>query len=96
MRPEIQIWLKESLEGYRADVMVMEGTSRTKHKVTFTKEDLHRLAGYNVKPEVLIEESFRFLLKREPKESILRMFDLPLVSKYFPEYEQEMRRRLMG
>jgi hypothetical protein len=42
----------------------------------------------------LIEESFRFLLEREPNTSILRSFDITDISLYFPEYEREIRRRL--
>ena len=43
-----------------------------------------------------VEESFAFLLEREPRESILRRFDLPVIGRYFPEYEVEVRRRLGG
>ncbi|MFT4690090.1 MAG: hypothetical protein ACI9OD_002303 [Limisphaerales bacterium] len=42
----------------------------------------------------LIEASFEFLLEREPNTSILRQFDLPLISRYFPEYESVIRDRL--
>ena len=35
-----------------------------------------------------------FLLEREPKESILRSFDLTVISRYFAEYEREMTGRL--
>jgi hypothetical protein len=41
-----------------------------------------------------VEESFRFLLEREPKESILRRFNLTVISRYFPEYEREIKGRL--
>jgi hypothetical protein len=37
-------------------------------------------------PEALLEASFRFLLDREPKESIMRTFDITVISTYFPEY----------
>jgi len=37
-------------------------------------------------PEELIEASFRFLLDREPKESILGRFGLGVISQYFPDY----------
>ena len=43
-------------------------------------------------PEDLVRRSFVFLLAREPKESILGRFDLPLIGRYFPEYEREIRR----
>ena len=36
----------------------------------------------------------RCLLEREPKESILARFDLPVIERYFPEYPHEIRRRL--
>ena len=45
-------------------------------------------------PERLIEVSFQFLLEREPKESILRRFALPVIEHYFPEYRTEIRTRL--
>jgi hypothetical protein len=34
------------------------------------------------------------LLEREPKESILNRFDLSVISRYFPEYEREIKKRL--
>ena len=36
------------------------------------------------------EAAFRFLLDREPKDSILRRFDVTEISRYFPEFEREM------
>jgi len=36
--------------------------------------------------------AFRFLLDREPKESILGRFDVTAISRYFPEFEREMPR----
>jgi hypothetical protein len=41
-----------------------------------------------------IEAAFRFLLDREPKESILGRFDVTVISRYFPEFERELRRYL--
>jgi len=38
--------------------------------------------------------SFEFLLAREPKESILPEFDLPLIGRYFSEYERELQRMI--
>jgi hypothetical protein len=35
--------------------------------------------------------SFRFLLAREPKESILRSFGLSTIVRYFPEFEREIK-----
>ena len=41
-------------------------------------------------PEHCIEAAFQFLLDREPKESILRRFDIAVISRYFPEFEREL------
>ena len=49
-----------------------------------------------LQPEALIEASFHFLLAREPKESILGRFDLPVIERYFPEYPREIGARLSG
>ncbi len=39
------------------------------------------------------EQSFEFLLEREPATSILRRFSLDVIGDYFPDYEAEMTRR---
>ena len=41
-----------------------------------------------------IEAAFRFLLDREPKESILGRFDVMVIKRYFPEFERELPRYL--
>jgi hypothetical protein len=75
-------------------VRVSEGSSETKHHVTLKPRDFQKLAGGKVSPEELIRKSFEFLLERESKESILSRFDLPLIGRYFPEYEREIKRRM--
>jgi hypothetical protein len=37
---------------------------------------------------------FEFLLQRESNTSILSSFELPVIGRYFPEYEDEIRRML--
>lgn len=74
--------------------IVINGKTKTTHHVSLHEEDRVRLAGKTISAEMLIEESFHFLLEREPNTSILRTFDLPIISKYFPEYEREIRKRL--
>jgi len=76
-------------------VEVIEGDSRTRHEVTARPDDVRRYAGGgDVSAERLLEASFEFLLDREPKEAILRTFDLPVIERYFPEYPRVMRERL--
>jgi hypothetical protein len=80
--------------GWRLTVTVTEGARQTRHEVTLDRATYQRLTGGQVPPEALVRESFAFLLEREPQESILRTFDLPMVGRYFPSYEPEIRRRL--
>ena len=54
------------------------------------------LTGGKATPEALIEYSFTFLLDREPNTSILRHFDLGVISRYFPEFQDAVRDWLAG
>ncbi len=78
-------------DDYRVEVSEGGGTST--HTVTVTDEHRHRYAPGAGK-EDLLRESFRFLLEREPKESILGRFELPVIQRYFPEYPEEIGRRV--
>ena len=91
---EIQVEQSEHGEGYEFEVTVREGRTETRHRVTLRKADYERLTGGRASPEVLVTESFHFLLEREAKESILRSFDLTVIGRYFPEYDREIARRL--
>lgn len=61
----------------------------THHVVHVQPADLQRW-GRGQTPEELVRRSFEFLLQRESKESILREFDLSVIQRYFPEYDQAM------
>lgn len=78
--------------GWICEVTVREPGSETRHAVTVTRADLARYAPGADSPADLVRRSFEFLLAREPKESILRSFELPVIGRYFPEYEREIRR----
>lgn len=73
-------------------VTVDEGTSATTHTVTVWPSDIERYAPAAA-PEALLEASFEFLLAREPKESILRSFELPAIERYFRDYPAAMAQR---
>lgn len=75
-------------------VRVTESGTTSVHQVTVDTKYCSKLAGEKAKPEDLIRKSFEFLLEREPKESILSRFDLPLITRYFPEFEREIKKRL--
>jgi hypothetical protein len=72
------------------EVVVREGDSETRHHVTMSGEMCKRLTAGNHTPERCLQAAFRFLLDREPKESILGRFDVTVISRYFPEFEREL------
>ena len=74
-------------------ITVEKGTTTT-HRVRVSPADLIRFAGPGVSTAKLLEASFRFLLEREPNTSILSSFHLPVIQRYFPEYEKELPRYL--
>jgi hypothetical protein len=82
--------------GWRCVVTIDDGRGTTSHDVTVAAEDATDLAAAAEGADVerLVYETFAFLLEREPKESILRAFDLTVVGRYFPEFEAEIRSRL--
>ncbi len=81
--------------GEEYSVEVREAGGATRHQVAVTPAELKRL-GAGADAGALLEESFRFLLEREPKEAILRRFEISVIEWYFPEYPGEIRRRLGG
>jgi hypothetical protein len=84
----------EKLRENEFRVRVIEGQSESAHNVTLSHADYQKLTGGKTEPSELIRRSFEFLLAREPKESILPRFDLPLIGRYFPEFERELKRRI--
>jgi hypothetical protein len=85
----------EKFDASHFRVRVIEGGSESNHQITLDPKDYARLAGGAVEPQELVRKSFEFLLEREPKESILTRFNLSVISRYFPEYEQEIKKRLL-
>ncbi len=76
---------------HRCEVDVVEERSTTRHAVEVSKAELDRW-GRGRSAEELVRDSFRFLLEREPKESILREFQLSVITRHFPDYERAITR----
>ena len=64
------------------------------HEVTVPDGFLEEAGIGDVDPARAVRESFDFLLAREPPSSIMRSFDLPTITRFFPEYPADLRRRL--
>ena len=67
-------------------------TSATTHTVTVSDQSLTNLTDNKVTKTQLLEFSFKFLLEREPNTSILSSFDINVISKYFSDYRDKVRR----
>ena len=84
--------------------VTVEGKTVTTHTVTAPTDYVSKLLGNrlagnsNNSNEALIKSlilhSFEFLLERESNTGILRSFELPVISSYFPEYERVIRTML--
>ena len=87
-----------NIEVVQKDAETFEVTVRasttTTHTVKLTDDYYRKLTSGEVSPQTLIEKSFEFLLEREPNTSILSRFDLPLINRYFPEFEKTMAEKL--
>ena len=91
MAAQIEVRANRKGAGWECQVTVSEAGSRTSHTVVVEEPYRDRLVGTTIPVERLVEKSFEFLLAREPKESILRSFDLSIIQRYFPDYEAEIR-----
>jgi len=83
----------EKLDDRTFQVTVTAGATTT-HTVTVSPDYYQKLTGGDVSAETLVEKSFEFLLERESNASILSRFDLPVIGRYFPEYERKIRNLL--
>ena len=88
---EIDVRCEPTADGWSCRVEVAEGGSATSHRVAVAATDLARLDPEAADPTDLVRRSFAFLLEREPRESILRTFELTVIGRYFPDWERSIR-----
>ncbi len=72
--------------------VVVAGETTTRHMVRVDADELPPEAR-GVDRDVLVRDSFDFLLEREPNTSILTEFALSEIGRYFPEYPAWLRAR---
>lgn len=78
------------------EVRVTENGSQLDFQVTLSDALYQKLSVDRYSKTDCIKAAFRFLLDREPKESILRRFDLSVISNYFPEFQNRISDYLQG
>ena len=77
------------------DVIVRDLRGESRHRVTVEANDAERWAKLGAEPSRCVEAVMRFLLDREPKESIMSAFDMRVVRRYFPEFDEAFPRYLV-
>ncbi len=77
-------------------VEVTAGDDTTSHHVIVPQSLLADWGLEDSDEEAVVRESFAFLLEREPATSILPDFSLAIIPRYFPEYGEELPKRLGG
>ena len=81
-------------QGWDCDVEIVDGGTRSRHNVRVSREELERWGRPGEEePDGLLRRSFDFLLARESPGQILKSFELGVVGRYFPEFDEEMRRK---
>lgn len=94
MIPPVSAACRLTPDGFACEVVVGSDPDATHHLVIVSQADLEDLAPGHYDPEELVRASFAFLLEREPRESILRRFELPIIERYFPGYRSWIQRQL--
>jgi hypothetical protein len=54
--------------------------------------NFEQLSAGKLSPEECVRSAFLFLLDREPRESILRRFDISVIGRHFPDFGREFPR----
>ena len=81
--------------GFTFDVIVRDARGESRHRVTIEADEAERWAKLGAEPSPCVEAVMRFLLDREPKESIMSAFDTGVVRRYFPEFDEAFPRYLV-
>ncbi len=85
MNEPLAIDCRQIGSSWECHVSVGDGAGTT-HVVRVSSEEIARFAPGHDEPTNLVEQSFQFLLGREPKESILGRFRVSDIERYFPEF----------
>ncbi len=83
----------EALGQHEYEVRVSDGDAETRHRVHVPDGFLDQFDA-GVDEQTVVEESFAFLLDHEPASSIMGEFSLTVIADYFPDYPDDLRRRL--
>ena len=84
----------EAIDNNSFKVSVTKDSS-TEHIVLLSDRFHQDVTNNKLTKTELITHSFEFLLKRESNQSILKKFNLEVISQYFPEYIDEIKKIIL-
>lgn len=84
----------EAIDNNSFKVSVTKDSS-TEHIVLLSDRFHQDVTNNKLSKTELITRSFEFLLKRESNQSILKKFSLEVISQYFPEYIDEIKKIIL-
>ncbi|MDC0931237.1 hypothetical protein OAR80_00640 [Methylophilaceae bacterium] len=84
----------EAIDNNSFKVSVSKDSS-TKHVVLLNDRFHQDVTNNKLTKTALITKSFEFLLERESNQSILKKFNLEVISQYFPEYINEIKKNIL-
>jgi hypothetical protein len=76
-----------STQALTLDVVVRDARGESRHRVAMQADEAKRWAKLGADPSHCVEAAMRFLVDREPKEAILSAFDMRVIRRYFPEFD---------
>jgi len=84
----------EAIDNNSFKVSVTKDSS-TEHIVLLSDRFHQDVTNNKLTKTELITHSFEFLLKKESNQSILKKFNLEVISQYFPEYIDEIKKNIL-
>ena len=84
----------EAIDNNSFKVSVTKDSS-TEHIVLLSDRFHQDVTNNKLTKTELITHSFEFLLKIESNQSILKKFNLEVISQYFPEYIEEIKKIIL-
>ena len=84
----------EAIDNNSFKVSVTKDSS-TEHIVLLSDRFHQDVTNNKLTKTELITHSFEFLLKRESNQSILKKFNLEVISQYFPEYIDKIKKIIL-
>ena len=79
-------------DGWECVVDVDDPRGATRHTVGVTDRERERWGRPDEAVEQLVERAFEFLLAREAPRQILGRFGLSDIERYFPDFDDDIRR----